>query len=85
MRERGMWHQCCEAGFAKVNLGLRVLGRRPDGYHDIRTVFQSVELYDDVNVWLRLGAPPVRDAAMRPGGLEPRGQSGLARRRPVAS
>ena len=58
MRERGTWHQRCEAGFAKVNLGLRVLGRRPDGYHDIRTVFQSVELYDDVNVWLRMGGPP---------------------------
>lgn len=58
MREPGMWHMCCEAGFAKVNLALRILGRRPDGYHDIRTVFQSVELYDDVNVWLRMGGPP---------------------------
>ena len=58
MRARGRWHRCCEAGFAKVNLGLRVLGRRPDGYHEIRTVFQSVELCDDVNVWLRTGGRP---------------------------
>lgn len=31
---------------AKVNLDLRVLGARPDGYHELRTVFQSVELHD---------------------------------------
>ena len=32
--------------FAKINLGLKVLGRRPDGYHEIRTVFQTVTLHD---------------------------------------
>ncbi|MBN1273695.1 MAG: 4-(cytidine 5'-diphospho)-2-C-methyl-D-erythritol kinase [Candidatus Aminicenantes bacterium] len=32
--------------FAKVNLGLEILGKRPDGYHDIRTLFQTVNLYD---------------------------------------
>jgi len=32
--------------FAKINLGLRVQGRRPDGYHEIRTVFQTVSLRD---------------------------------------
>jgi 4-diphosphocytidyl-2-C-methyl-D-erythritol kinase len=32
--------------FAKINLGLRVLGRRADGYHEIRTVFQTVTLCD---------------------------------------
>jgi 4-diphosphocytidyl-2-C-methyl-D-erythritol kinase len=32
--------------FAKINLGLRVLGRRPDGYHEISTVFQTVTLHD---------------------------------------
>lgn len=31
---------------AKVNLDLRVLGTRPDGYHELRTVFQSIELHD---------------------------------------
>ena len=31
---------------AKVNLDLRVLGLRPDGYHELRTVFQSIELHD---------------------------------------
>lgn len=31
---------------AKVNLSLEVLGRRPDGYHDLRTVFLAVDLAD---------------------------------------
>jgi 4-diphosphocytidyl-2-C-methyl-D-erythritol kinase len=31
---------------AKVNLGLEVLGRRPDGYHDIATVMQTVSVFD---------------------------------------
>ena len=33
---------------AKINLGLRVLGRRPDGFHEIETVFAAVDLYDDL-------------------------------------
>ncbi len=35
---------------AKINLFLRVVGRRPDGYHDIESVMQMVGLYDDVSV-----------------------------------
>ncbi len=31
---------------AKVNLGLEILGRRPDGYHDVLTVLQEVDLAD---------------------------------------
>jgi 4-diphosphocytidyl-2-C-methyl-D-erythritol kinase len=31
---------------AKVNLSLRVLGIRPDGYHELRTTFQSLALHD---------------------------------------
>lgn len=37
----------CRA-YAKANLYLDVLERRPDGYHDIETVFQSVSLYDEL-------------------------------------
>ncbi|MBC7186707.1 MAG: 4-(cytidine 5'-diphospho)-2-C-methyl-D-erythritol kinase [Calditrichaeota bacterium] len=36
--------------FAKINLGLRILGRRSDGYHDICTIFQQVSLGDDIIV-----------------------------------
>ncbi len=34
--------------FAKINLVLSVLGRRTDGYHDIQTVFQSIDICDDL-------------------------------------
>lgn len=37
------------ASFAKINLGLEVLRHRPDGYHDIRTLFQAVDLRDDLD------------------------------------
>ena len=37
---------------AKVNLGLEVLRRRRDGYHEIETIFQSVNLYDDLDITL---------------------------------
>lgn len=35
---------------AKINLGLDVLGRRDNGYHDVRMVMQSVYLYDEVKI-----------------------------------
>ena len=35
---------------AKLNLTLDVLGKRPDGYHDMRMVMQSVELADVLDI-----------------------------------
>lgn len=35
---------------AKINLHLSVGQRRPDGFHDLTTVFQAVSLYDDVEL-----------------------------------
>ena len=32
----------------KINLGLDVLGRRENGYHDVRMVMQTVYLYDQI-------------------------------------
>lgn len=35
---------------AKINLGLDVIGRRENGYHDVRMVMQTIYLYDDVTI-----------------------------------
>ena len=35
---------------AKINLGLRVLYKRPDGYHELRTVFQTISLADSLEI-----------------------------------
>ena len=35
---------------AKINLGLDVLGRRENGYHDVRMVMQTIYLYDNVTM-----------------------------------
>src|SRR5918911_2847889 len=35
---------------AKINLSLRVLGRRSDGYHKLRTIFQSIALHDTLTI-----------------------------------
>ena len=35
--------------FAKVNLGLEVLGKRDDGYHELRTILQTVGLHDELS------------------------------------
>ena len=36
--------------YAKVNIGLKLLQKRIDGYHDISTVFQEVDLYDEITI-----------------------------------
>jgi 4-diphosphocytidyl-2-C-methyl-D-erythritol kinase len=36
--------------FAKINLGLKVLGRRPDGYHEIRTILQTIDWCDEIRL-----------------------------------
>lgn len=36
--------------YAKVNLGLDVLRRRTDGYHEVRMVMQTIDLYDDLSI-----------------------------------
>ncbi|MEY2853270.1 MAG: 4-diphosphocytidyl-2-C-methyl-D-erythritol kinase [Pseudomonadota bacterium] len=46
---------------AKLNLFLHVTGRRPDGYHDLETLFQLVDLCDDVRVAVREDGQILRD------------------------
>lgn len=41
--------------FAKINLDLRILGVRPDGFHDLKTIFQSLALHDVLTFTPRRG------------------------------
>jgi 4-diphosphocytidyl-2-C-methyl-D-erythritol kinase len=38
--------------FAKVNMRLHVLDRKPDGYHELRTIFQAISLHDTLELKL---------------------------------
>ena len=42
--------------FAKINRSLRVLGTRADGYHELRTIFQSLALHDTLTIRATRGA-----------------------------
>jgi 4-diphosphocytidyl-2-C-methyl-D-erythritol kinase len=54
---------------AKINLCLNVLGKRPDGYHEVEMVLQAVGLYDEVTVRLSgSGITVACDSAAVPGG-----------------
>ena len=46
---------------AKINLSLRVLGKRADGYHEIRTVFQTISLADTLEIVFEPGRRRVVD------------------------
>ena len=46
-----------EGAFAKVNLTLDVLGKRPDGYHDLQSVMQTISIRDDVELDIDTGKP----------------------------
>ena len=41
--------------FAKINLGLKIGPTRPDGFHELRTIYQSIALYDVVRVEIQQG------------------------------
>ncbi len=40
--------QVHQKAYAKINIGLDVLRRREDGYHEVKMVMQTVDLYDDL-------------------------------------
>jgi 4-diphosphocytidyl-2-C-methyl-D-erythritol kinase len=62
--------------YAKVNLGLSVIGKRGDGYHELRTIYQSISLADDLAVSISAGSSVVE---MKVSGLAvPVGRANLA-------
>lgn len=46
-----------EPAYAKINLTLDVLGKRNDGYHDLKTVMQTISLRDDIEIDVGTGKP----------------------------
>lgn len=50
--------------YAKINLGLYVLGKRADGFHDIWTIFQELEFHD--TLYFRKNSEPLRITTSHP-------------------
>jgi len=46
-----------EGAFAKVNLTLDVLDKRPDGYHNLKSVMQTISIRDDIEIDVGTGKP----------------------------
>lgn len=46
-----------ESAYAKLNLTLDILGKREDGYHDLKSVMQTVSLCDDIEIDVGTGKP----------------------------
>lgn len=44
---------------AKINLGLDVTGKRPDGYHEVRMIMQSIQMFDQLEIE-KSGEPGIR-------------------------
>jgi 4-diphosphocytidyl-2-C-methyl-D-erythritol kinase len=63
---------------AKINLGLTILGKRGDGYHELRTVYQTIALADRLEVAMNRGPREVRLETS--GFLVPAGRQNLAAR-----
>ena len=51
----------------KINLGLDVLGRRENGYHDVRMVMQTVYLYDQIRIEEKAGNRVVDESFLSAG------------------
>jgi 4-diphosphocytidyl-2-C-methyl-D-erythritol kinase len=68
--------------FAKINLGLEVLGVRQDGYHELRTLFQTIDLHDDLVIRRRPRGRGVTLRCDHPG--VPKGEQNLAVRAATA-
>lgn len=63
---------------AKLNLHLEVLGRRPDGYHEVRTLLQSIDWYDHLEAEVAVGGE--LSLEVEPEGAAPPGDDNLVLR-----
>jgi len=45
-----MLNEVSSKAYAKINFGLRVLPKREDGFHNIESIFQTIDLYDELHV-----------------------------------
>lgn len=54
------WPRVTTRAFAKINLDLRISGTRPGGYHELRTIFQSIALHDTITCTARPGPFTIR-------------------------
>jgi 4-diphosphocytidyl-2-C-methyl-D-erythritol kinase len=52
---------------AKINLGLKLLAKRPDGYHEIRTIYQTISLHDRLEISLSRAEAGIRFECNNPG------------------
>ena len=46
-----------EPAYGKLNLTLDVLGKREDGYHDLKSVMQTISVRDDIEIDVGTGKP----------------------------
>lgn len=54
-----MMEQLILKAYAKINLGLDVLRKREDGYHEVKMIMQTVDLYDEIRL-KKLAVPEIR-------------------------
>ena len=60
---------------AKINLDLRVLGRRSDGYHEVQTLLQTIDLTDEIRA--TVAPPDVLELQVKPAGVVSSGSDNL--------
>ncbi len=63
---------------AKINLHLEIIGRRPDGFHELRTVLSSIDLRDEL--WGEPAADGMLELVVEPDGAAPAGPENLVLR-----
>ena len=54
-----------EKAYAKINISLDITGKRPDGYHDMLMVMQTITLCDDITVTLTPGRASRAESNLR--------------------